>query len=191
MFEKENLPDKNKAETSSSEDNDEALLIEEDISFLLNREKFEEDHVETSVDESSIPSQEMNYMEEIEKMLEAESDIDTWMESKKSQQQETAATIENEDFITESESSNQFDHQAGISESSIFLEDEVELEEIYFDESTVRNIEDATSSNKGTILTWEEDEIQPLSFDDERDVQQTSSTADKEKEMEKIEQVDG
>ena len=135
VFEKENLPDKNKAETSSSKDNDEALLVEEDISFLLNREKFQENHIETSVDESSIPSQEMNYMEEIEKILEAESDIDTWMESKKSQQQETAVTIENEDFITEMESSNQLDHQASKSESSTLHEDDVELEEIHFDES--------------------------------------------------------
>ena len=46
--------------------------------------------------------------------------------------------------------------------------------------------EDTISSNKETILTWEEDEIQPLSFDDERDLQRTSSTADKEKEMEKL-----
>ena len=31
----------------------------------------------------------MNYMEEIEKMLEAESDIDEWIEAKESQQQES------------------------------------------------------------------------------------------------------
>ncbi len=40
----------------------------------------------------------MNYMEEIEKMLETESDIDTWIEGKKLQQQETKSTIENEGF---------------------------------------------------------------------------------------------
>ena len=163
VFEKEDLSNKNKVETSSSKENDESLLAEEDISFLLNRETFQENHIETSVDDSGVPSQEMNYMEEIEKILEADSDVDTWMESKKSQQQETAVTIENEDFITEMESSNQLDHQASKNESSTLHEDDVELEEIHFSESS---IEDTISSNKETILTWEEDEIQPLSFDD-------------------------
>ncbi len=43
------LANKEKVEASNSEDNDEALLMDEDISFLLNRDKFDEDHLETNL----------------------------------------------------------------------------------------------------------------------------------------------
>ncbi len=44
------------------------------------------------------------------------------------------------DFITEIESSNQLDHQVSINESSTLHEDDVELEEIDFDESSIEII---------------------------------------------------
>ena len=72
-------------------------------------------------------------MEEIEKMLEAESDIDEWIEAK-DHSNESQLIIENktEDVNTEVEDSNQFDFQESKSESSVLLEEDVGLEELAF-----------------------------------------------------------
>ena len=85
VVEKDDTRNKEKVEVSNSED----FSMDEDISFLMNRNKFAEDHHETNTDDHSIHSLEMNYMEEIEKMLETESDIDGWIEGKELKKQES------------------------------------------------------------------------------------------------------
>ena len=182
VFEKDDTRNKEKVEASNSGD----FFMDEDVSFLMNRNTFAEDHHETNTDDHSIHSLEMNYMEEIEKMLETESDIDGWIEGKELKKQESKSIMENKakDDNTEFEGSNQLDIQVSKNESIPLLEKDVELEELDFDNSNIKisNEQDKNDLEITIAPTWEEDEIQPLHFDDHTD---SIHKVDKTKKQEK------
>lgn len=145
---------KDQEEASNSED----VSIDEDISFLINRNQLDEDSEDTNAVDYSAKSVEMNYMEEIEKMLEAENDLDDWIEAKEIQHSKTKAEAVN----AEAKDRNRINRQESKRESSPIFEDDVELEEFHFDGLKKSNEEDEVT----TASTWEEDEIQPLHFED-------------------------
>lgn len=137
--------------------------IEEDLSFLLNRDIRDEDAVLTLPNNDSVQSLEMDYMEEIERMLETEHDIEEWVEGKGFNQHHKT-----DDLTIEPKDHEQSMIQVSKNESSSLSEEEVELEELHFDRGENHNQNDLSSRNgmESTIVSsWEEDEIQPLQFD--------------------------
>lgn len=177
-IDEENIKNNNKA------DSDEKL--DEDITFLLNRDQLYENSIEETANDSiqTPHTQEINYMEEIEKMLETENEIDEWIEDKDEQVQESTLNMKNEDFSIANNSNNQLDHQNSRSKSSKTFD--VELEEIHFEDSHIgenQNQDYFSETNdieKNMDSTWEEDEIQPLSFDDNADSLKASSRVEQE-----------
>ncbi len=106
---------------------------------------------------------EISYMEEIEKMLEAETDIDEWIEAKETSESQLIMENEAEDVNTEVKENNQFDSKESKSESSVLHKDDDVLEELHFDDS-FRKSDDKDETTVAS--TWEEDEIHPLHFED-------------------------
>lgn len=166
-FKHDDSPDKEKVNTNNMDFSmDEG--IEEDLSFLLNRDIRDEDAVLTLPNNDSVQSLEMDYMEEIERMLETEHDMEEWVEGKEFKQHHKT------DVLTmEPKDHEQSIIQVSQNESSSLSEEEVELEELHFNGG--ENHQNDLSSRNGmesTIdSTWEEDEIQPLQFDHVTDSQ--------------------
>lgn len=139
--------------------------IEEDLSFLLNRDIRDEDAVPTLPNNDSAQSLKMDYMEEIERMLETEHDMEEWVEGKQHHKTDVS-TIDPKDY-------EQSIIQVSKDESSSLSEEEVELEELHFERG--ENHQNDLSSRNGMestiVSTWDEDEIQPLQFDHVTDSQ--------------------
>ncbi len=153
-FENEDLLTKEEVITTNNTDFSSDDELEADISFLMNREVLDDENLEINTDEST---NSLNYMEEIEKLLAADVEI----EDKASQQQQSNITTS----LEEVDSSNE---QQENESNAALLEVAAGLAELSFDDSTSeKNHEQDQNGRETTIATtWEEDEIEPLHFDD-------------------------